>query len=246
MASPVSRPTRPPQSPGGWSQMADQYRAINLDARADQITAMLNKVEQLDTSTTQLSADLDATTLRCVFGVINGGSVLDMALELDAARRVASSAGTVPELIALVRSQLYYDLAKEFWTVGERLIAELDDVVQLAAERITDARGKVGDIDNDAKAVRAKPAAQAAWSLMLTEVDRIATAHHIANTLRLRAFVANLTAADPTDWTWRHPEKLGHFDAREHPALALARHIDNGAGPCCATADEVWAALYAA
>ncbi len=99
-------------------------------------------------------------------------------------------------------------------------------------------------IESDAAAVRARPAARAAWSTMVAETENITQCWGPAPSLRAQGFVADLREAGPDDYQYRDPDALQPYDKLLHPVLATVANLP--AGPCCATADEILLRVFGA
>lgn len=244
----IKRSARPPElMPSAWPWLAQLYAAAGLDERAQAITTMINKRDGFNTDTTTLAADLGATQITLTYRVINGETpLLDAALELDRAERVAAAAGAVPRLHKLVVAQLAYDLSKSMWQAGDELLREVDQCVQHAAERIVGTAAQLGNITDDASAGRAPALLHETWLRLGNDIETINTCWALAHQLRLNEFVSDVADRHLTvdgDWSWRRPELRVPHVAGTHRVLALARDIDNGAEPGVLCADEVLAVL---
>ena len=238
----VRRPPSPTVVPAHYAQL---YRRLGLRERSAYLTRLVDQCAALDAEATAINVDAEQVRRSAVLDICyHDRPLIDAAREVHAARLSADARPVAGELAAVAKGQLHVVAARALWNESDALVHQLDAIVQHAVAQISDLAALVDGITDDSTAVRASTKASEAWSTMITLCERIETAWGLAGSLRLDGFVPDLDEAGTDDWKFRDTRLVVDYNPDRHPVRTMIANL--GAGPCCATADEILAVVSTA
>jgi hypothetical protein len=243
-------PTRDPWANAGkrfraghLQQLVDLVDAVCLDDHAADARRALTAAADLDHVTTDALEDLDAMRDRLTADVAAGRmTAIDAALELDRATSLSHAAPIARELTEEARTAIIRDAGQRLYDLGDKLVLELDQVVQQQADTITRNADKARSIVRDADASRSDTKTHTAWITLPAAVDRIEACWRLVDALRTRNLVETLPPpyVPASYWQYRNIDAFQNTWTRGmHRNWQMVAYVEAGAEPAVLTATEL-------
>ena len=234
---------RPPMARRGLNvgtvaSLADLFDTLGFTGHADRLHQAVDQHRAITADHKAAEAALADTWQSSTVGVAEGTvSVAEAAQQVNEAERSTPDATTHREVVRQAQRQVLRDAANYLRAQGDGLIVELDQLVGACADSISANASKVDGIETDAQAIRSTGAVAKAWQTIVSNIDTMETAWHLAHRLRFDELVGTLPppSEHPSYWQYRRPDLL------PRPMAGTAAHIvavTNGASPGALTAEE--------